>query len=94
METIKMLQRIKVTSTKHVMLGRSNYGFLFVIKHLVPIKEKYKGWTVIRKSTKLKLVENIFHVTEETFDAMMNMYLSLKCDSPVYGIKIMLEPFE
>ena len=88
MATIQLTKKTKVGSSNHVLSGKTKDGMLFVIRHLAPITNEYKGWEVLRESTKVKLVENTFHVSEPTFEAMMQMFLSEKYGKDVEEIAI------
>ena len=88
MKMIQLTKKTRVSSTKHVLSGKTKDGMLFVIRHLTPITNEYKGWEILRESTKVKLVENTFHVSEPTFEAMMQMFLSEKYDRNVKEIAI------
>jgi len=75
MKTIKLTRRIKVTPRKHVMFGKTSDGYLFVIRHLVPINQKMGGFKTLYKKGDVKMCDNVFHVSEETFKTMMFLYL-------------------
>lgn len=75
MKTTKLTRRIKVNPRKHVMFGKTPDGYLFVIRHLVPRKKRMTGFVCLYKRINVKICDNIFHVTEETFKTMMFLYL-------------------
>lgn len=79
MKTVQLTRRIKVNPRKHVMFGETPDGYLFVIRHLVPKWERMAGFKVLYKRGNVKVCDNTFHVSEETFKAMMTLFLFKDC---------------
>jgi len=76
MKSILLTKRIKVTPRKHIMFGTTEQGYLFVIRHLVPRKKRMTGFECICKRQNIKICDNTFHVSDETFRMMMALYIS------------------
>lgn len=76
MKSILLTKRIKVTPRKHIMFGATNEGYLFVIRHLVPKKKRMTGFECFYKRQNIKICDNTFHVSDETFKMMMALYIS------------------
>lgn len=72
------MRKIKVNARKHVMLGNTNEdgqeGFLFVIRHLVPKEEEMPGFKLIYQRDHINVWDCVFHVSEETFYAMIELF--------------------
>ena len=75
MKTITLTKRAKVNPRKHVMFGEASEGYLFVIRHLVPVKKRMTGFKTLYKKENVKVCDLQFHVSEETFKIMMALYL-------------------
>lgn len=75
METIQM-RKVRVNSRKHVYLGKTKDGYLFVIRHLVPLKKRMGGFECLYKRKSVKICDNHFHVSEETFKVMIAIYFA------------------
>lgn len=75
MKTIQLTRRIKINPRKHVMFGKTSDGYLFIIRHLVPINKRMGGFKTLYKKGNIKVCDNTFHVSEETFKTMMTLFL-------------------
>ena len=76
MKTVR-LQRVKITGRKHLLFGKTDEGYLFVIRHLVAANKQMKGFNTFYKREKIKISDNVFHVTDETFKTMTACYFSM-----------------
>ena len=72
-----LIKKAKITPRKHIYLGVTEKGYLFVIRHLVPVEEEYKEWKTIYTRISLKIVETHYHISKETFETMISMYVGL-----------------
>jgi hypothetical protein len=77
MKGVLLIKRIKVSPVKHIMFGKTEQGYLFVSRHLVPAKKQMGGgWKCIYKRKKVKICDTVIHVTDETFQIMMMLYFT------------------
>jgi len=70
------LKMAKINSKKHLLYGKTDVGNLFIIRHLVSTNEKMNGFKTFYKREKIKISDNVFHVTDETFRFMIAAYFS------------------
>ena len=60
------------------MLGNTNKdgqeGFLFVIRHLVPKEKEMPGFELMYQRDQISIWDCVFHVSEETFYAMIQLF--------------------
>jgi hypothetical protein len=75
MKTVR-LKRAKINGRKHLLYGKTDVGNLFVIRYLVSTTEKMNGFKTFYKREKIKISDNVFHVTDETFRFMMAAYFA------------------